>query len=89
MVHGPLMCLTQALPFIASATMTFLFLTPTATKTAGASDIGLDPMSHLSVQKKVDMPFPKLNVVAAWNTATTIRSVDLSASCPPERAWHS
>ena len=49
MVHGPLMCLTQALPFIASATMTFLFLTPMAAKTVGASDIELDPMSQLSI----------------------------------------
>jgi hypothetical protein len=62
---------TQALPFIASGTVTFFFLTLTTTKTVGASAIGLEPWSQLSVQKKVDVPFPRVYVVAAWNTATT------------------
>jgi hypothetical protein len=50
---------TQALLFIAFATITF-FLTLTAAKTADANVMGLEPLSQLSVVKKVDIPFPKV-----------------------------
>jgi hypothetical protein len=51
---------TQALPLRASATITFFFLEVTVAKTACAIAFGLEPFSQLSVQKKVDFPFPRV-----------------------------
>jgi hypothetical protein len=46
-------------------------------------------LSHRSVQKNVGSPFPSVNTVAAWNTATTARSRERRASRCFVRACHS
>jgi hypothetical protein len=81
-VVAPVKWRTHSLFVRASATVAFLFLAPTEAKTVGAIRMGHDPINQLSV----DLPSPRWIVVAAWNTATTSRSDDLSSSRPSARA---
>ena len=70
-VRLPVIWCTQLWLFSASATVTPHFRLGTASKTAGAMILMLDPRIQLSVQKRIDSPLPRTAAVAALKKART------------------